>query len=408
MRSILLSAALVLAGCASPPGAPVSQGDTAFEGIAQLLESRRSVDVLLTHGMCTRNLEGLPDTDWGARSLQRLRLAFGGASDSGGSIERLPLEGTPVQVHRLKMDLPAGTLRASAIVWSPLTQPLKTQLCYDQSNSSALCQQAQLPAAGGVRATVNGQTKDVLLDDCLADAVIFAGAAREPMIAHMRAAVLRALDPADAGPHWSKRTGRAFAVASVPVDTPLVFVTESLGSNLMFEALLSLRDPRLGTVAAAERTRARTTQVFMQANQMPLLALAAQSMAGPQDQAELPRTSRSTAAAPLAVLPAMSPLNPLARFLLPRVGDPDLRRRPARVIAFGDPNDLLSYRLGGSMLEQGLDVVDQPASNATPWFGVLANPVRAHQGYPENAAVRRMIVCGKASAAPCPQWVPQL
>jgi hypothetical protein len=92
----------------------------------------------------------------------------------------------------------------------------------------------------------------------------------------------------------------------------------------------------------------------------------------------------------------------------------DLRRRqPNRraealqrlaVVAFTDPNDLLSYRLlPARYAAPDVAVADVLVSNDTTWLGWIENPLTAHLDYLANPDVATMIACGLPSSAICPR-----
>jgi hypothetical protein len=285
-----------------------------------------------------------------------------------------------------------GTLRVNAIVWSPLTTPLKAQLCYDQTDKSATC-----PAAEAAkhypyrRAALNRILKDTILDDCLADAMIYQGRSRDEMNAQMREAILQA-----AATSGGKVRPANLTAAAAAETAPLVVVTESLGSKIAFDAIYKLStDTDAGTAAAGNALFDRTTQIFMGANQLPILALADRQLDGSVARAR---------ALGAANAPAPYPEDPIAALASRRAGTFSAARAaaPLRVVAFTDPNDLLSYVLVPSAHAQmGYSVVDVVVSNANTYLGLAELPTTAHLGYRNNEAVRRLIACGLPRSALC-------
>jgi hypothetical protein len=103
----------------------------------------------------------------------------------------------------------------------------------------------------------------------------------------------------------------------------------------------------------------------------------------------------------------LAPPDSLQRFL-------ELRRMQAQapkrteslsklaVVAFTDPNDLLSYRLLPSRYA-GPDVViaDVLVSNSSTWLGLLEDPFAAHLNYLQNKDVGGMIACGWPRSKVC-------
>ena len=73
------------------------------------------------------------------------------------------------------------------------------------------------------------------------------------------------------------------------------------------------------------------------------------------------------------------------------------------VVAFSDPNDLLSYPLARSphRSKQDYPVIDVIASNAPTILGLVEMPTTAHLGYGNNGAVKKIIACGHPESKRC-------
>jgi hypothetical protein len=353
----------LLAACATPYSPPVVVRDsTPFAGLASLVQrgGGRPLDVILVHGMCTH------DAAWANRSIDRIAGVVSanvpdGAAAGGNGIQLVErsqqVGGTPVRFH--------------ALIWSPLTGPLKRQLEYDNTGTPTDC--AAGSAAGECkpkRASLNGYVKDRLLNDCLSDAVIYEGASREAIRDAMIETVSRILESNPNG------------------ERSLAVVAESLGSKILFDALSSMlesRQPR--TQALGLQAARRLGLLYMAGNQLPILGLAEQEIDG--------RPDSRTAPAPDA----------LQRFL-------ELRRRQTApraealaqlgVVAFTDPNDLLSYRLlPARYAAPDVAVADVLVSNARTWLGLIENPMAAHLDYLANPQVADLIACGYPRAKDC-------
>ena len=254
-----------------------------------------------------------------------------------------------IEIVERTIALRQGELRIKALLWSPLTAPLKRQLDYDLS--------ARLPAT---RAKLNAQAKDKLMDDCLPDALVYQGVARDTIQQRMAQAVLRATG--DAEP-----------------DAPLLVLSSSLGSKILFDTLLRMD-------ASAQRTIDRMAYLVMGANQIPLLALVDQQVAG------------------LAATAARAP-DSLYSVLLKRRASVSPRSRGTgklNLVAFSDPNDLLTYTLERERYAGlGVEVVNVLVSNAPTWLGLLERPDHAHANYLLNPDVARMVACGEPRSARC-------
>jgi hypothetical protein len=339
----------------------VVQDSTPFPGIAGVIATGQAqpVDVILVHGICTH------DTAWAEAAIDRLA----GVVEAHAPAPAPAVAADGIQLVERTRQIAGGTVRFHAIVWSPLTAGLKRQLDYDDTGTPTDC--ARDAVCKPLRANYNGIAKDSLLNDCLPDALIYEGES-----------------------HASIRDAMVDTVSQVIEANPngagtLVVVAESLGSKMLFDALstmLESNQPRtrmMGLQAAR-----RLGLVFMAGNQLPILGLAEQN--------------------PVAqglVTQAMPARDTLQRFL-------DLRRRqPAPragtvgrlgLVAFTDPNDLLSYRLlPARYTAPDVAVADVLVSNDRTWLGLVKNPLTAHLNYLENPDVGTLIACGYPKPAGC-------
>ena len=336
-------ACALLAGCTSLPYRP-AQADGAFPGLVDFVAMApgHSVDVLLVHGMCTH------DVRWADATVAQLGSAMR-ANVQGGADKTLSAPAADgIDIVERTIVLRQGELRIKALVWSPLTTPLKRQLDYDLSG--------RLPAT---RAKLNARAKDMLMDDCIPDALIYQGGARAAIQQRMAQAIAR-------------------ATAGAADNAPLLVLSSSLGSKILFDTLLRMD-------AAAQRTIDRMAYLVMAANQIPLLALADQ------------QAGRST----IAAAPDADSLHALLR---KRRAPASPRNVPHKLtmVAFSDPNDLLTYTLERERYAGlGVDVVNVLVSNAPTWFGLLERPDHAHMNYLLNPDVARMVACGQPRSARC-------
>ena len=376
-----LVAAVLLTACSTPYRPPnySSRPDhhTEFKGLLDLAQDApgKTLDVLLVHGMCTHDL------NWAANTIEALREAAGARYADDREPADSQLDG--IQIYQRTLIASSGKLRMNAIVWSPLMAGLKKQLCYDQTKKTGLCRSAP-PSTSDYphqRAKISAMMKDDLLNDCLADAIIYQGRARDEISKLLQQAILSTLANSG-GPMTSTDPLRSVTTES----SDLVVITESLGSKMAFDALYQLlQSDRNDVRAAAANTFGRTVQIFMGANQIPILALGDQTLDGSSGAGRY-------LADPLAEL--------IHRKQIGRLGD---RLTPPRVVAFTDPNDLLSYVLSPYKPPKPYDVVDVVVSNDDTYLGLIENPMTAHMGYRRNGDVIRSIVCGHPAKPGCSQ-----
>lgn len=364
---------LSLAACSMPyRPAQFMEAGTTFPGLAQFVQQAPShqIDVLLVHGMCTH------DASWAAGTVRQLADALAAnvpppvPAAEAQAHAHARADGAQIDIIPSNVPTGGGAIRFQSLLWSPLTTPLKQQLCYDQSGKSAICQ-GSAPYTP-VRASINAKVKDVLMDDCLPDALIYQGVARDEMQLRMRDAVMR-------------------ATAGAAPGTPLVVISESLGSKILFDTLGRMLDERgagggeaTRAADAAQQTLDRMAYLVMAANQIPILGLADQGLQSAIGRRTVPQDSlqrvleRRRAGMAATALPGLT------------------------LVAFTDPNDLLSYTLQKEKYERkGVVVHNVLVSNARTWFGAFENPLDAHVRYLDNPHVGRLIACGEPKSELC-------
>jgi hypothetical protein len=385
---------VALSACATPYSTPkILQEGAKATGIADALRADNVVDVLLVHGMCTHGKK------WVAEVNHNLLDMLGSEEE----IENGDLEVTEtfsqVELYSREFDVAGKKLRTHAIVWSPITVAVKKALCYDHAGNRDKGQYCEgiVPYAYH-RAAANESLKTGLLDDCLADAVIYSGRTGKEIRRQFGAAIEYVVG----------MLSRAADQDSVQEqETGMFIITESLGSKVLFDTLYELNCA--GKRGVTARVLGWTPRIFMGANQVPMLTLAARTPGGteecPLDDESMELCPRNGAKAfgedPSLDLPVDS-LNLLIRQL--RQSRPKFDEEPPmNVVAFSDPNDLLSYTLKDSGCDQlkYYQTIDVLVSNAPAWFGLLEFPLTAHTGYWINKEVHKIIGCGIPAQASC-------
>lgn len=384
-RFVLACTLAVLAsGCSMPYKSSIlvakPDGEATFTGLVDMLRADRPLDLLLVHGMCTH------DAQWARSAVTNVHSSLRGKAEDV-KLEASAVPGTGVTLYQQTLSSPRGNLRVNAILWSPLTVPLKAQLCYDQTTRSPSCPAGEAAKAYPYqRASLNKMLKDTILDDCLSDAIIYQGRSRDEINGQMQKAILQAVATSGA---QTRSANHAAAAAATPAGIPLVIITESLGSKVAFDAIYKLVTNEQ-TSEAGLRTLDRVTQIFMEANQIPILALADRNLDG---------------AVARAALASAYPEDSLGALLQQRrQGGADRQVSPLpTVVAFTDPNDLLSFILVPSPQAAlaGYSVVDVIVSNDKSYLGLVELPTTAHLGYRTNEAVRTFIACGNPKSAAC-------
>ena len=355
-----------------------ADGDAgSFEGLLNLAEAlppSSVVKVLWTHGMCTH------PPGWIDDRVKRLAEAVGGTVETK-SLRAIGSHGASLRTERIFTR--GRTIEVMFLTWSPLTASYKAALARDGATIGG----------GDVlykRATLNRELKGGLVNDCLTDVVVYSGPNGNDIRQAMNDAVCEALG--------GRLDGNNCDVSAGASPAALALVTESLGSKLVFDAVLHIwnaamesRDP-----AAFQRlanSLAATKVMYMLANQVPLLD-AAGSLA-------LDRTVELGSAPPRMKSSAGDVFGLLsrARSLAPPVA------APITVVAFSDPNDLLSYRIVAADLAENMKefrVINVLVSNDKTYFGYVERPDTAHCGYPWNPHVFGMLARGYQAGKPLP------
>lgn len=371
---------LQMSGCAS---VLVEPADVKVPGLLQLLEAEphRSLDLFVVHGMCHH------DKGWAVDELERIAQASGGRAS-----ELTANEGTPpgISTYSRTIELPQGSVRAHALVWSGLTNPLKDRLCYDRAKNRTSCDAPPPPQDDTrykpYRDLANRFAKETLVDDCFSDAVVYLGKSRNAIQARFQEALASTR---------SQSFGVKTALGSSPFRASqanldgMVVLSSSLGSKLVFDAIQQMtRSEDADKKAAGTLLWSRMRGAFMAANQIPLLSLSDEDALAANRLAPVAPKEGEYAPDPLAsLLSAQEPWN-----LHGMAGRP-----PLPVVAFSDPNDLLSFSTRPYVAQlptnERYRAVDVQVRNA--WsLGLFANPVTAHTGYLDNPQVLKVLLHG--------------
>lgn len=261
------------------------------------------------------------------------------------------------------------------------------------------------------RRPVNRDLKDRVVTYGFSDAAMYIGPAGELIRSAGAAAICIAIRDA-AGGGFSElgqfeqdqfeqnlRVIASDDACAVPTEhvAPFAFVSESLGSRVIFDVLRDARRPGPDTPLTA--LLSQRPEVFMLANQIPLIGLGRLDNDGVG-------VARDASFAPAAKLVAISEVNDLLTFeLVPYVQG--LARRSDQVLHRQTPASP-----GELVAEFGFEVVDVRVEFAGSFYGFVfpfADPDQAHAGHVEQHFVMRLMICGTGSASsaqsqPCARY----
>jgi hypothetical protein len=402
----LLTAAWLLAGCASF-GEGVTRGllaqsegpaeDTrmcevsgpAFSGILPMLErqagypplgqagpERPILKVIMVHGVGTH----VPG--------HSARLSANLAQSLGLTVVAPEAKAFPVEAPAFPGET-LGTLTVTRhtntardremlffeLTWSPISQPAKDAIAFDSTAVYA-----------HRRATLNNAFKQ-FVNDVAPDPLVYTGTGRERIQTTVGQALCWALSTDWQGLPDEQRlcTPDDPAFASRLDADEFAFITHSLGSRITTDGLTRLT--RVVETVAADRPevrrvsqsfQGRDVKIFMLANQLPLLQSGLEP-AGVQ-----------------GAVPA---------YCLPDGADfADRLFQQTELVAFSDPNDLLSYPIPDAFVRDHVDSRLCPKQvnvtiNVTPVRSVLglgefADPLAAHVDYDNDERVIGLITRG--------------
>lgn len=402
MRTLRLGTVVLLAamavGCSgidhvdTLPGG----GEMKFDGIRDALDRHPELHVLQTHGMgdhptedfCAAHSRNLKLQDEIAR-----RLGLQPQTAAKPTTRSIPIDGFAAGSYSTRVfvdDLqsPGKRLYFSCMTWGESGRLVKKKLLeldgdFKETNEHE-----------GRRAVVNGAAKR-FVNRSFSDPVIYVGQFGPYIRRTVRKGMGLIGQAQGANREALSRRYPALASASPPRDrdflasTPMVVITDSLGSRVLFDVLwpsettTAARDAALAGPADGEASetsladaRKNVHAIYMLANQLPLLALA-------QLQPPPPGTPLDQALdGPQCLLPKRD-----VAALVASDSKPGLT-----VVAFTDPNDALSYRLSDDFKQRcappgsGLSIVNVTLSNNKwTWFGLYANLIEAHaDGFKDN------------------------
>jgi hypothetical protein len=324
------------------------------------LKAVTRVDMLIVHGM------GSPTEGYSDQMVRRIAedLMLTRVGDVDRTVldrHKRPETAGVVRVTTYR-SANARILRVHEVTWAPVINRIKhDMLAYDATSP-----------ASKLRDTLNGALKRDLINERLADPVLYLGAQQDEIQYPVKYTVCRMIG------------GRMVANACTPGggdDLPLrmIIVTQSLGSRITFDSIMEVRE-EVGIAGRepVDELAKRTSEVYMLANQLPLLELA--DVAPPSAQ---PNESGR-------------PSGGLAGFLRVRRSGPETGMRLA-IVALTDPNDLLSYTISDTFMRRFNEVtfinVDVGVSGIG-LFRLVANPLKAHVGHENDGRVINLIARG--------------
>jgi hypothetical protein len=402
-------------------------GERQFRGIADYLRDGQALHVFQVHGMGDHGSED----DCGEKSenlvLQgKIAFRLHYVADPAYTQEAQPIAidatakaGTYSISRFVDPSGKGGDLYFSCVTWGETGRVVKTGML---ALDNAFLEQNQNEAH---RAWINSWAKR-FVNRSFSDPVLYLG----PMGGYIRRVVWKGIalslqDHARLAPAAKDAAASTVAqrVGGFLGRAPIVIISDSLGSRIVFDALCTEgaascgNDPRFRDAMPtppehvealdallAQRLEASVGSVYMLANQLPLLELG--NLEPPSPETSLEDFIKHTTT-------CYGPFPPAWSDRSKAVGR---RWDSVQVIAFTDPNDALSYHLddrfkrrcghaggdaaGGDPGSPPLDIVNVTLPNAKPrWLFVYSDLAKAHSsGFKENDRAIDYLVRGNHPA----------
>ncbi len=259
------------------------------------------------------------------------------------------------------------------LTWSPITQPDKDLLAFDKEQDYVLR-----------RAAVN-QGMRTFVNDVAPDPLAYAGQKREPILVAVTQSICWVISRS-----WSELpelTEGQYCGPGLPgigsrtTLDDFVIISHSLGSRAVLDALQRLTNLPIGAdpqmKGIADSFRQRDLQIFMLSNQLPLLE------AGREGQ---------------------QVTNQVAAYCGPNPTKPGRFFAKTELIAFSDPNDLMSYPIPDQFADRNIDsrlcpsvtnvTINVVSVSSLLGLGDVANPLGAHLGYAADGRVGGLLAEG--------------
>ncbi len=254
------------------------------------------------------------------------------------------------------------------LTWSVITAPYKKILAFDTTEQYS-----------EFRVPFNNMMKE-FLDNALPDPMIYLKDPKDLIVSSSKQALCWVLKT-----DWNDIPDNQTRVCAMPAaaeahalaEQNIMFVTHSLGSQILMDTIVDFADRISDSGGEKAALQNKELTLFMMANQLPILLI----------DRPLPRVH-----------------NRFDAYCLK--GGSDYRRRifkSVNIVAFSDPNDILSYAIPQPFADKYIDsrlcpMVTNVSVNVAPEisaFGVgIVNPVEAHTFYDRNPKVIDLMTFG--------------
>lgn len=350
-----------------------------FNGVMEILANseNKKIQMIFTHGMCSYNEGWAKDMgwddyeDWAEKRSKVLTKALGvykpGETkklDKGkeykGKDGRI-LVSTKVGTYEVPIDNEkTGTIEAHFLIWGHAIDAPRENLKYENHSEGDSKDKDEYKSPK--RAYLNNFARQVI-NGCFIDPVVYLGRKGDDIRSRMRKAVCEVFGGTIIKGNAKKKVQ---CINGSNNEEPIILVSESLGSIILIDAVLTLIGGQSSCAAdfswvqssLVEERLFNISSIFLDTNQIPLLrqANASNSFEEFWSMAQNEKVNREDCTKTHSM-------------------------RVIQVVAISDPNDFFSYRMKYKHFGGDADVFELfnvLVSNADTYLGFVENPIKAH------------------------------
>lgn len=376
---IIISLLFFISSCSTPYSPPQISSSDSFLGLEDIIQQSQDKEAVLIviHGMCDHKKPWITKKVKQFSTVMEMEINF---PDSSSIDPLILVSSTSSGIEGYRANLTRETtnenLTIYGIIYSQPSYKKKQSLCSDVSSKTDVCF-SDVITYQYERAALNADLKNDLMNNCLADAVYYLGDGGDII----RSGVRQVIDDI----FKDIETDEQLKNSSIS------FISESLGSKVLTDAILC---DSASNIANRAHTLAKTQSIFLAANQIPLLNLGDSNsncaVNNTRTYTNSQINSNQNNWSILAELISYHRQNfpqDLTDIQITSVS-------PVNIIAFTDPNDLLSYEVTNANVNSKSKITNVTVSNAKTWFGFAEHPLNAHTDYLINSDVTELIRWG--------------
>ena len=362
----------LLASCKpySPPNVLLNGSLNGVSGLSELLQ-KGDVKLIWVHGMCNKVPSYAHDR------AQLFKRALHSTNHVGPIFADKQQKRDDAYVATYLDEVNGNVLESRYLMWSPLTRGAKSALATETEG-------------GGSAALLNDLARTDFLQDCLADVVAYIGNANNPIQNWVEKEICAALG----GRQVARRE------CDVPANTertPIVVVSQSLGSKIVLDALKAIYPSQKNgdRFMAYSKRVADIRVVHMLANQISLLEVG-KSEFGTSKNLKLNDAADLSGPSESGYPFAFEVFEKARDAVTQQKGFAESAPSGVTFVDYTDPNDILSARFSRDEQQhpEHFDIINVTVSNTSSILNLFANPAAAHCDYVVNEEVMGIITYG--------------